>query len=143
MSLPIVLNARPSDLEIAAALMSVAGRYVEFRYVPQLPPRKKTPSVVAKEASEIRKGEPDVVRAFLDPELTTIRQTAAGHWTILCHTMNRVCADNDGAYAPYDYAKGEYLPRCYRVEGIRLDTLLVNDGAKGKQRLFPMAPATN
>ena len=143
MSLPIVLNDRPDGLEVAAALMAVAGRYVEFRYVPQLK-KAKSPSALAREADTVHKGEPDVVKAFLDPELTTIRYApTTGHWVVTLHTMNRVAAGLNGEWEKYDYEKGNYLPHTYRMAGIRLDTVMVADGPNGKKRLFPMAAATN
>lgn len=141
MSLPIVLNERPTELEIASALMGVAGRYIEFRYIPQ---KKKatSPSALAREADTIHKGEPDVVRAYLDHERTTIKfAPTTGNWIVTLHTMNRVAAGVNGEWAKYDYEKGEYVPHSYIMRGIRLDTLMVAT-SKGKERLFPNAPET-
>lgn len=141
MSLPIVMNSRPDALEIAAALMACGGRYVEFRYVNQLP-KRNSPSVQAKNADTVFKGEPDMVKAFLDPELTTIRfAETTQNWVITLHTMNRVAKGENGEWARYGYDKGEYTPRCYRMSGIRLDTLLVATN-KGKEKLFPNAVGT-
>jgi hypothetical protein len=142
MSLPIVLNDRPDGLEIAAALMAVAGRYVEFRYVPQKQ-KSTSPSALAREADTIHKGEPDVVKGFLDPEQTRIwfAQTT-GHWCVMLHTMNRQAKTSDGEWAKYGYEEKNYVPHTYRMAGIRLDTVMVADGANGKKRLFPMAATT-
>lgn len=134
-----LLDVLDKPQALAEALMRMSGRYVEFRYVPQLPPPKLTPSVIEKKRDEKHVGEPDVVKGFLDPELTIIRQTKDGNWTITLHTMNRrkFLGSPEGVYAKYGYEKGEYLPRCYRMEGIRLDTFFVSDGSKGKVRGFP------
>lgn len=141
MSLPIVLNDRPSELEVAAALMGVASRYIEFRYIPQ---KKKatSPSALAREADTIHKGEPDVVKAFLDPEMTTIRYApTTGNWIVTLHTMNRQAKTSDGEWAKYGYEEKNYVPHSYIMRGIRLDTVLVATN-KGKERLFPNAPET-
>ena len=54
--------------------------------------------------------------------------TKAGNWCITLYTMMRLDADTE-----------EYEARCYRMEGIKLDTVLVNNGPRGKMRVFPNA----
>lgn len=139
-SQPFMYSDEPTPIEIAGELMALAGTFVEFMYVP-LFERKTSPSAMEKRADEDWIGPLGEVKGFLDPEETVIRQTKDGNWTITLHTMNRRKAMQapQGVYARYGYDKGMYLPRCYRMEGIRLDTMLANFGARGKRPVFVRA----
>jgi hypothetical protein len=55
--------------------------------------------------------------------------------------MNRQAKGNTGEWAKYGYKDGNYVPHCYRMSGIRLDTLMVATN-KGKEKLFPNAVGT-
>jgi len=143
--LPKVTCEKPTTDQIAAALLACRGRYVTFKYTTQLKRRAKSPSVMAALEDTRYVGPNDEVKAFIDHEKASIwLAKSTNHWVICIHVMGRRKAlpNGEGKYAEYGYTEGEYLPRTYRLDGIKLETLLVSDGPNGKQELVPTPKAT-
>ena len=118
----------PTLDQIAEALRNCAGKYVEFKYTTQFPP-SRSPSAVLERERTIFKRPLNQVKAFIGggvDEKTTPWLTKAGNWCITLYTMWR-----------QDIDTREYKPRCYRLEGVRLESIVVCNGSRGKEPLFP------
>lgn len=142
--IPTVECPTPTTDQIAAALMACGGRYVTFRYTMQLKPSKSASALKAKRDTRFV-GASDEVKAFMDHENASIWfAKTTNHWVVSLHVMGRRKAlpNGEGAYARYGYTEGEYLPRTFRLDGIKLGTLLVSDGPNGKRELVPVPKAT-
>lgn len=139
-------EVRSTDTMALSFMEAVLGkRYIEFRYDVQLR-RKNTPSAVAARADTQFIGDFDQVKGFLDDNAVFWAKTT-GHWCLRVWTMNRRVATNNGYWSDHrncrtaeDFKQGEYLPRTYRLVGIRKPTALVGMGRQGKVRMFPDEP---
>lgn len=132
------LSLVPTDIEVEEALKKVcdSSAFIDFRYVPQLPP-SKSPSHLAALADTRMVGDPDQVKAWLGTVgKATVRKTKDLNLILTCRTMNRR-AIAKGATAAY-YGKGEYMWRTYRKQGIKLETVEVVCAGK-RYKLFPNA----
>ena len=143
MSLEICVAPAPSMVQVKLALESAARRYVIFEYVPQLPPRPLTPSVIAQRADTRMLDPLPLVKGFLEAKDRTappVWETKARNVCCIIKSMNRRKAlpRGDGYFSRYGMIENEYLWRSYRLEGIRLHTLMAADGPNGLIRLFPI-----
>lgn len=145
-------NPNPTLDQIGNAIRSCLGIYIEFRYINQTAPKKATASVVAQRedtrfVAAKDDGALDLYKGFVfdhDPntnvEILPVWTAKNGFDCFLFWTMTRQSAGVNGHWAQYEYVKGQYLPRTLRLNGIRLDTVVV--GSR-KVRLFPNAPTTD
>jgi hypothetical protein len=123
---------------------SAAHRYLTFQYVPQLPPRPLTPSVVAQRADTRWLDPLPLVKGFLeakDRAAPPVWETKDRNICCILKAMQRRKAlpAGVGYFARYGMVQNEYLWRSYRLEGIKLHSLMVADGPNGLIRLFPLA----
>lgn len=123
---------------IAASFISIMGKYVEFDYDP-LPEcrRPMTPSKAADIADTEFVGPIQQAKGFLNHGCVVL--TKDSNWIVRLQSMNRRV--RTGAN------RGRYKWRSYRVEGIRLDSILYNAGPsrgrrQAKVRLFEDAAET-
>ena len=116
----------PTVDEVALALFANDGKYIEFDYEP-LFDYAMTPSRAAEMANTIYREPLRRVKAFIGQgEKGTPWLSAEGNWLITLRTMMRV-----------DATTKEWKWRAYRMEGIQLETVFANCGARGKERVFP------
>jgi hypothetical protein len=143
MSLAICVSPAPTVEQVRLAFESAKARYVTFQYVPQLPPKPLTPSVVAQKADTRMLDPLPLVKGFLeakDRAANPVWKTKDERWVMVLKAMNRRKAlpTGEGYFAKYDMTQDTYLWRTYRLEGVRLDTVMVNNGPGGLVRLFPL-----
>ena len=121
-------SENPTVDEIALALFENDNKYIEFDY-DCLFDYPMTPSRAAAMANTICKEPLRKVKAFIGQgEKGTPWLSGDGNWLITLRTMMR-----------QDATTKEYKWRAYRMEGIRLETVLVCNGPRGKERVFPNA----
>lgn len=142
--LGICVSPTPTLAQVKAAMESAQKRYVTFHYVPQLPPRPLTPSVVAQQADTRMLGPLPLVKGFLEAKDRTapaVWTTKDGNYCAILKSMQRRkrLATGAGYFARYGMVENEYLWRSYRLAGIKLDTVFVQDGPHGLIKLFPLA----
>jgi hypothetical protein len=120
-------NARPTLEEVAATLMANIGRYIELDYdpVPECQ-RPLTPSKEIEILSTDYKEPLSKFKTHTGPDQGKVWQSKDGNWIFTCLTSTRV-----------DIETGKYKHRALRLDGIRLYSVLVNSGPKGKVRMFP------
>ena len=120
----------PTVDEVAQALFQNENKYVEFDYIPRPEcQHPMTPSKAADMARTIYKAPLSKVKAFIGRDAKGVPWlTKAGNWCITLYTTMR-----------QDIETKEYKPRAYRLDGIRLETVMVGNGARGKERVFPTA----
>jgi hypothetical protein len=144
MSLAICVNPVPTIEQVRLSFESAKARYVTFQYVPQLPPRPLTPSVIAQRADTRMLDPLPLVKGFLEAKDRTANPvwlTRDHNWVMILKSMQRRKAlpTGTGYFARYDMIENEYLWRSYRMEGVKLWTVMVNNGPSGLVRLFPLA----
>ena len=149
MNLKVCVRGLPSIADIFEALESAQGRYVEFDYDAVCPPKPLTPSVVAQRKDTRMIPPPQRAKGFIQScdGTAPVWVTKERHVVVRFLSMHRRKAlpTGEGYFSrcipssPNGKERGEYLWRTYRAEGIRLATVRVADGARGKVRLFPMA----
>ena len=133
----------PSVDQVAGAFLGGSSKYTEFRYDP-LPECRTpmTPSKAAAQADTLQVGPLDLARGWPGgAEGGGVRLTKQGDWIVTVLTMNRRkrLPQGEGYFAEKN--QGKYLWRSYRLEGIKLSTVLINMGRRlGKVRMFPNCP---
>jgi hypothetical protein len=129
MPLTICENPNPSIEEVAATLLGNIGAYLETKEY-ESEPRKMTPSRAAAIERTIFSDPLDTFKFFTDAE-SVVRQTKDQNWIITIKTMSRKNIDDK-----------KYQWRSLRLDRMKLDTVLVNAGSKGKVRVFPNVAAS-
>lgn len=150
-TLLVMPTLTPTMPDAATALISACEgrRYCEFRYVNQKT-YNDTPSRMAAKADTEMKGPLDEVKGFLFSADDVFFAKTTGHWCIRVYSMNRQVKGTNGYYSERhnrrtgkNFERKNYLPRTYRLVGIRLETVFVGAGRGGKIRLFNPAVVPN
>jgi hypothetical protein len=111
--------------EIAAAFISIMGKYVEFDYEPLEECRTPmTPSKAADRADTVYVGPIQQAKGFLNHGCVVL--TKESNWIVKLQSMNRRVRTGPN--------QGRYKWRSYRVEGVALETVLFNAGPSRGQR---------
>jgi hypothetical protein len=116
-----VINPCPTIRQVAEVLEGTIGRFIELDYE-RLFPRRVDHECLYSEPEE-------AFRGFTGEDQGEVFRSAAGNWLFRTRMMTRRNASD-----------GTYCWRSLRIEGILLDTIKVNDGSRGKVRLFPNVP---
>ena len=116
--------------QIATVIQMNKGKYIFFKYFS--PPdckRKLTPSMIAERAKVIAKRPLEDVKAFVGAGIDEKAMpwlSKKGNWCITMLDMNR-----------QNIKTRKYEFRCFRLDGIKPETLTVNNGARGLEPVFP------
>lgn len=114
-------NPNPTLYEVAETLAENIGRFVELQYERLFPRR-----VLA----EVLYSEPETAfKSFTGKDQGEVFFSKEGAILFRTRFLTR-----------RDARDGEYCWRSLRLEGIRLDTVLVGNGPNGKVRAFPNVP---
>ena len=115
------LNPNPSIQEVAETLQETIGRFIELEYERLFPRRIQHDCLYY---------DPDTAfKGFTGEDQGEVFRSREGNLLFRTLMMTR-----------RQESTGEYCWRSLRVEGILLDTVRVNDGSRGKVRLFPNVP---
>ena len=114
-------NPQPTIVEAAETLAANIGRFIELQYDRLFPRRVQIDCLYSEPEDEMR--------GHTGEDQGEVFQSKEGAFLFRTRMMTRRDANT-----------GQYRWRSLRLDGIFLDTVLVNDGSRGKVRMFPEVP---
>jgi len=117
------MNPRPTALEVAETLEDALGLFVDMTY-DRIHPRRPRD-----EQEWLRFVPEDRMKGFTGADQGRVFRSNPGNLLFATRMITRRSTDN-----------GEFGWRSLRVDGMRIDTILINNGSQGLIRLFPNVP---